>query len=60
MGNMPGIIGVFFAGVLIDAGGGSYGTAFLLAGLVNVLGLVGWLAILPKVAPVDWEADRSV
>jgi hypothetical protein len=56
MGNMPGIIGVFFAGVLIDAGGGSYGTAFLLAGLVNVLGLIGWLAILPKVAPVDWEA----
>ncbi|MBX9884578.1 MAG: MFS transporter, partial [Novosphingobium sp.] len=56
MGNMPGIIGVFFAGVLIDAGNGSYGTAFLLAGLVNVLGLVGWLAILPKVVPVDWEA----
>lgn len=55
LGNMPGIIGVFFAGVLIDAGGGSYGTAFLLAGLVNVLGLIGWLAILPKVAPVDWE-----
>lgn len=56
MGNMPGIIGVFFAGVLIDAGGGSYGTAFLLAGLVNVLGLIGWLLILPRVAPVDWEA----
>ena len=55
MGNMPGVIGVFFAGVLIDAGGGSYGTAFLLAGLVNVLGLIGWLAILPRVAPVDWE-----
>lgn len=57
MGNLPGIIGVFFAGVLIDAGGGSYGTAFLLAGLVNVLGLVGWLLILPKVVPVDWEAS---
>lgn len=57
MGNMPGIIGVFFAGVLIDAGGGSYGTAFLLAGLVNLLGLIGWLAILPRVAPVDWDAD---
>lgn len=56
MGNMPGIIGVFFAGVLIDAGNGSYGTAFVLAGLVNVLGLVGWLAILPKVAPVDWAS----
>ncbi|WP_082697966.1 MFS transporter [Novosphingobium fuchskuhlense] len=55
MGNMPGVIGVFFAGVLIDAGNGSYGTAFLLAGLVNVLGLVGWVAILPRIAPVDWE-----
>ncbi|MEY3906610.1 MAG: hypothetical protein RIR59_1433 [Pseudomonadota bacterium] len=56
MGNMPGIIGVFFAGVLIDAGGGSYGTAFLLAGLVNILGLIGWLGILPKVRPVNWAA----
>ncbi len=59
MGNMPGIIGVFFAGVLIDAGGGSYGTAFLLAGLVNVLGLIGWIAILPRIAPVDWSMDRN-
>ncbi len=56
MGNMPGIIGVFFAGVLIDAGGGSYSTAFLLAGLVNILGLIGWLGILPKVEPVNWKA----
>jgi len=56
MGNMPGIIGVLFAGVLIDASNGSYGTAFLLAGLVNLLGLIGWIGILPKVEPVDWEA----
>lgn len=55
MGNMPGIIGVFFAGVLIDAGGGSYGKAFLLAGLVNIFGLIGWLAILPKIRPVEWR-----
>jgi MFS family permease len=55
MGNLPGIIGVFFAGVLIDAGNGSYNTAFLLAGLVNLLGLVGWLVILPRVQPVDWD-----
>jgi MFS family permease len=54
MGNMPGIIGVFFAGVLIDASNGSYGTAFLLAGLVNILGLIGWIGILPKIEPVDW------
>lgn len=57
LGNMPGIIGVLFAGVLIDASNGSYGTAFLLAGLVNILGLVGWIGILPKVEPVDWDAS---
>ena len=56
MGNMPGIIGVLFAGVLIDASNGSYGTAFLLAGLVNILGLIGWIGILPKIEPLDWEA----
>ena len=58
LGNMPGFIGVLFAGVLIDASNGSYGTAFLLAGLVNILGLVGWIGILPKVAPIDWGAEQ--
>ena len=57
LGNMPGIIGVLFAGVLIDASNGSYGTAFLLAGLVNILGLIGWIGILPKVQPVEWDAS---
>lgn len=59
LGNMPGIIGVLFAGVLIDASEGSYATAFLLAGLVNILGLIGWIVILPKVEPVDWPVDRD-
>lgn len=59
MGNMPGIIGVIFAGVLIDASNGSYGTAFLLAGLANILGLLGWIGILPKVEPIDWEGAKA-
>lgn len=59
IGNMPGIIGVLFAGVLIDASKGSYGTAFLLAGLVNIFGLIGWIAILPKVEPIDWASAGS-
>lgn len=59
MGNMPGIIGVLFAGVLIDASDGSYGTAFMLAGLVNILGLIGWIGILPKVQEIDWDADKA-
>ena len=54
IGNFPGIIGMVFAGVLIDASSGSYVTAFLVAGLIDVLGLVGWVLILGKVEPVDW------
>ena len=59
IGNMPGIIGVLFAGVLIDASNGSYGTAFLLAGLANILGLIGWIVILPKVEPIDWTSTEA-
>ncbi|WP_353229986.1 MFS transporter [Novosphingobium sp.] len=54
MGNFPGIIGLFFAGVLIDASDGSYFNAFLVAGLINVLGFIGWVFILPRIEPVDW------
>jgi MFS family permease len=59
IGNMPGIIGVLFAGVLIDASNGSYGTAFLLAGLANIFGLIGWIVILPKVEPIDWASAKT-
>jgi MFS family permease len=59
LGNMPGIIGVLFAGVLIDASNGSYGTAFLLAGLVNILGLIGWIGVLPKIEPIDWGVAKA-
>ncbi len=60
MGNLPGIIGMFYAGVLIDASGGSYFTAFLVAGLINVLGLIGWTVILPRIEPIIWKPVRAV
>jgi nitrate/nitrite transporter NarK len=59
VGNLPGIIGTLFAGVLIDASGGGYGTAFALAGAINVLGLLGWLVVLPAIRPVDWAAEAA-
>jgi len=30
-------------------------SAFALAAAINILGLVGWLFILPKIAPLDWQ-----
>jgi MFS family permease len=59
-GNLPGIIAPFITGVLIDASG-TYLSAFALAGLVNVLGIVGWIFVLPKIAPIRWRArDAAV
>jgi hypothetical protein len=56
VGNAPGIIGLVFAGVLIDASGGSYMSAFLVAGAINVLGFIGWIFILPRIELIDWDA----
>jgi MFS family permease len=53
-GNLAGFFAPLITGVLLDATG-HFSGAFLLAGAVNVLGLVGWLWMLPRVAPLDWS-----
>lgn len=53
-GNFPGIIAPFVTGVLIDASG-TYLSAFALTGVINVLGIVGWVLVLPKIAPIRWR-----
>jgi hypothetical protein len=32
----------------------------VLAALINILGVVGWLWILPRVAPLRWKSTGSV
>jgi MFS family permease len=58
-GNIAGIVAPQLTGILVDATG-SFTGAFILAALVNVLGLVGWIGILPRVAPLRWDADAPV
>jgi MFS family permease len=59
-GNLAGLIAPALTGILIDLTG-HFGMAFALVAAVNVLGLIGWLFILPKVEPIDWSraAARS-
>ena len=48
-------------GVLVDQTG-HFNVAFALVAAVNVLGLLGWVVILPRIAPIDWSrvgAKRS-
>jgi len=56
-GNLAGILAPALTGILIDSTG-SFASGFALAGLVNVLGVLGWIVILPKIAPVLWRTGR--
>jgi MFS family permease len=58
-GNLAGILAPAITGVLIDATG-SFTSAFALASLVNALGIVGWVFILPRISLLHWDAAGAV
>jgi len=64
-GNVAGMIAPALSGMLVDRTGG-FDAAFALAAAVSALGFVGWVWILPRVAPIDWSrtlrgmSDRGV
>ena len=57
-GNLAGIFAPMLTGILRDVTG-SFTSAFVLAALINILGLVGWIWILPRVAPLRWRSAGS-
>jgi MFS family permease len=58
-GNIAGIAAPTMTGILVGMAGNRYESAFALAAAINLLGIVGWVFILPKVAPVDWKLQRA-
>jgi hypothetical protein len=54
VGNTAGLIAPVATGILVDRTG-LFDLAFGLAAAVNVLGFLGWVVILPKVAPIKWQ-----
>ncbi|HLQ13579.1 MAG TPA: MFS transporter [Steroidobacteraceae bacterium] len=56
-GNIAGVIAPAITGYLVDQTG-LFDIAFALAAGVNVLGLIGWVFILPQVAPLRWPARQ--
>lgn len=53
-GNVAGLVAPVLTGLLVDRTG-LFDVAFALAAAVNVLGFVGWVVLLPQVAPLDWR-----
>jgi MFS family permease len=59
LGNLPGMISPWVTGIIVDRTG-HFALAFVAAAVVSVLGLVGWLGMVPKVAPLKWGTPRGV
>jgi nitrate/nitrite transporter NarK len=54
-GNIPGIIAPWFTGWVVKVTGGFYG-AFLAATVMLLVAFVGYVIVIPRVEPIDWEA----
>jgi MFS family permease len=54
VGNVAGIVAPAVTGLLIDRTG-LFDLAFGLAAAVNILGFIGWVLLVPKVAPLKWQ-----
>lgn len=58
IGNFAGIVAPAATGFIIDSTH-QFTAAFLLSGAVSMLGLIGWLWMLPKLAELTWEASEA-
>ena len=58
MGGMAGFVAPAITGVLVDLTG-QFSIAFALAAAVSAVGLIGWMFVLPKIAPVKWEVAAA-
>lgn len=53
VGNLAGIAGPAITGVLVDRTGTFY-SAFMLAIVISMVGVLSWTVIIPRIAPVVW------
>ena len=58
MGNFAGIITPAATGFIIQSTH-QFTAAFLLAGAVSLLGVIGWWWMLPKLKVIDWEGEAA-
>jgi MFS family permease len=58
-GNLAGVTGPLITGLLVDRTG-RFASAFALAVGVAVVGVVTWLFVIPRIAPLEWNAVSEV
>lgn len=58
IGNFAGVIAPALTGVLVGESH-HFTSAFLVAAAVSFLGVVGWVLMIPKVAPLEWPVGHA-
>ncbi|MFI5243157.1 MAG: hypothetical protein ACHQRL_09120, partial [Gemmatimonadales bacterium] len=58
VGNLAGIAGPAITGMLVDRSG-TFSSAFVLAIVISLVGVLAWTTIIPRIEPVAWRG-RSV
>jgi MFS family permease len=59
IGNFPGMISPWLTGIIVDRTG-HFALAFVAAAVMSAVGIVGWIGMVPKLAPIQWGTPRGV
>jgi MFS family permease len=54
LGNLPGIVAPWLTGYIIQTTG-HFTNAFVVAAVVSMLGVIGWILMVPKLAELQWR-----
>jgi MFS family permease len=54
LGNLPGILAPWLTGYIIQTTG-HFTNAFVVAAAVSMLGVIGWILMVPKLAELKWQ-----
>jgi MFS family permease len=57
LGNMSGAISLWLTGYLVDRTG-HFTLALIICAVVSVAGIIGWIGMIPRLAPIPWESLR--
>jgi MFS family permease len=57
VGNLSGIISPWLTGFIVYRTG-HFTLAFIACAVVSVAGIIGWIGMIPRLAPIDWEIVR--
>lgn len=58
-GNIAGLAAPVVTGLIVGATG-HFQRAFLLAAAISLLGVVGWLWLVPKIEPITWQRRPEI